>query len=216
MKNSIKKTSVYVIDDELLICDILCEMIKTIKGCVVTGGSTDGIIAFDEMCRKKPDIVFIDIKLNNENGFDLIKKIKDEIPGIKILILSGYCNTTLVGQAMKSGASGYLTKNLKIDEISTAIKSINNSPEFYLPAACGINLDEVIFEQKIYPGQFTMTNREKEILMLIAQENTTKEISGKLGISEKTVRNHKSHIMQKLNIKSDAGLIKYAYYMAFI
>ena len=216
MEDSAKEIQVYIIDDQLLICDILCEMIKTIRGLSLVGGATNGILALQEMCEKKPDIALIDLKLRDENGFDLVKTIKNRIPGIKILILSGYCNATLVGQAIKSGASGYLTKNLKIDQISAAIKNISKNSAFYLHPDCGVNLDEVMMEQKLYPGQYAVTKREMEILILIAKEYSTKEISVKLGISEKTVRNHKSHMMQKLNIRSDAGLIKYAYHMAFI
>ncbi len=216
MEDSVKEIQVYIIDDQLLICDILCEMIKAVKGLALVGGATSGISALDEMCLKKPDIALIDLKLRDENGFELVKTIKDRIPGIKILILSGYCNATLVGQAIKSGASGYLTKNLRIEEISSAIKTIWTNTSFYLPSGCGVNLDDVMLEQKLYPGQYAVSKREMEILMLIAKEYTTKEISEKLGISEKTVRNHKSHLMQKLNIKSDAGLVKYAYHMAFI
>lgn len=216
MEDSGKEIQVYVIDDQLLICDILCEMIKTISGLSLVGGSTSGIEALEKMCRKKPDIALIDLKLRDENGFELVRTIKERIPGIKILILSGYFNATLVGQAVKYGASGYLTKNLKIDEISLAIKTIWTNTSFYLTEDCGVNLDDVMMEQRLYPGQYAVTRREMEILMLIAREFSTKEISEKLGISEKTVRNHKSHIMQKLNIKSDAGLVKYAYHMAFI
>lgn len=216
MEDSVKEIQVYVIDDQLLICDVICEMIKSIKGLALVGGSTDGLGALDDICRKKPDIALIDLKLKNENGFDLIKTIKSRIPGVKILILSGYFNSTLVGQAIKSGASGYLTKNLKVDEISRAIRNIINGTSFYLPSDCGFNLDEVLMEQKLYPNQYTVTKREKEILVLIAKEYSTREISEKLGISEKTVRNHKSHMMQKLNITSDAGLVKYAYHMALI
>jgi len=216
LENSAKEIQVYIIDDQLLICDILCEMIRAIKGLALVGGATNGIHALEEICEKKPDIALIDIKLRDENGFELVKTIKNRMPAIKILILSGYCNATLVGQAIKSGASGYLTKNLKIDEISKAIKSIRKNSAFYLPTECDVNLDEVMMEQRLYPGQYAVTKREMEILILIAKEYSTKEISEKLGISEKTVRNHKSHMMQKLNIKSDAGLIKYAYHMAFI
>lgn len=216
MDDSCKKIQVYVIDDQLLICDVLCEMVNSIPGCVIAGGATDGISALKDICEKKPDIALIDLKLRNENGFDLISTIKKQAPGTRVLILSGYCNPTLVGQAIKSGASGYLTKNLKIDQISLAIKTIVNNPSFYLPADCGVSLEEVLKEQKLYPTQYAVTKREKEILMLIAREYSTREISEKLGISEKTVRNHKSHMMQKLNIRSDAGLIKYAYHMAFI
>lgn len=216
MEDSCKNTSVYVIDDELLICDILCEMINSIQGCSVAGGSTSGMIALKDITEKKPDIVLLDLKLNNENGFDLVRAIKNIKRETRIFILSGYFNKTLVGQAIKSGASGYLTKNLGIEEIKDAIKNTAVSSSFYLPPGCGIKIDDLNKEQKLYPNQYAVTKREKEILLLIAKEFSTREISEKLGISEKTVRNHKSHMMQKLNIKSDAGLVKYAYYMAII
>ena len=158
----------------------------------------------------------MDLKLNDENGFDLISRIRLKLPETRIIVLSGYCNTTLIGQAIKSGASAYLTKNMKIEDIFGAINITLSDPGFYLAPESGINLNDIINEQKLYPNQYSVTRREREILLLIAKEFSTREIAEKLGISEKTVRNHKSHMMQKLNIKSDAGLIKYAYYMAYI
>lgn len=211
-----KGISIYIIEDELLICDILCEVLDTIEGCSVVGGSTNGINALAEITEKKPDIVFVDIKLTGENGFDLIALIVSRFPKIKILILSGYYNKTLIGQAIKSGASGYLTKNLKIQYISDAIRMVLSSPAFYIPSDLGITHAEIEADLSFYPTQYSVTKREKEILLLIANEYSTKEISEKLDISEKTVRNHKYHMMQKLGIKSDAGLIKYAYHMALI
>lgn len=216
MKNPLKDISVYIIEDELLICNVLCEVLNEIPGCSVAGGSTSGKNALKDISDKKPDIIFVDIKLMDENGFDLIATIKEKYPAIKILVLSGYCNNTLIGQAIKSGASGYLTKNLTIEFISDAIKTIITSTEFYTPPNCKINIDEIMKDLSFYPNQYTVTKREKEILLLIANEYSTKEISEKLGISEKTVRNHKSNMMQRLAIKSDAGLIKYAYHMALI
>jgi DNA-binding NarL/FixJ family response regulator len=216
LKDSQKDISVYIIEDELLICNVLCEVLDEIPGCSVAGGSTNGKNAIKEITEKKPDVIFVDIKLMDENGFELIATIKEKYPEMKILILSGYCNNTLIGQAIKSGASGYLTKNLKIEYISDAIKTITTSSEFYTHPDCGINIDEIINDLSFYPNQYTISKREKEILLLIANEYNTKEISEKLGISEKTVRNHKSNMMQRLAIKSDAGLIKYAYHMALI
>lgn len=216
MKELYKSFSIYIIEDELLICDILCEVIHTIAGCNVVGGSTNGLNALADISEKKPDIVFVDIKLIDENGFDLITLIVDKFPEIKILILSGYCNKTLIGQAIRSGASGYLTKNLQIQYITEAIKMITSSDDFYIPSDMGINIDDILSDLSFYPTQYSITKREKEILLLIANEYSTKEIAEKLAISEKTVRNHKSHMMQRLNIKSDAGLIKYAYHMALI
>ena len=211
-----RSISIYIIDDEVMICDILCELINSIDGCRLAGGTTNGITALKEIAEKKPDIIFADIKLNDENGFDLIEKIKSKYPDIKIIILSGYCNMTLIGQAMKAGASAYLTKNLKFDYISDAIKKVYKSSTFYIPPDIGFCIDDIMTDLKLYPNHYTLTKREKEILILIVNEYTTREIAEKLCISEKTVRNHKSHMMQKLNIKSDAGLIKYAYYMAYI
>ncbi|HOP65087.1 MAG TPA: response regulator transcription factor [Spirochaetota bacterium] len=216
MNELVDNISIYIIEDELLICDILCDVIGSIKGCILAGGTTNGATALKDISEFQPDIVFADIKLNNENGFDLISRIKSQFPEIKIIILSGYCNKTLIGQAIKSGASGYLTKNLKIDYIEDAIKNVYHSASFYIPENVGYRIDEVLSDINLYPNQFLLTKREKEILILIANEFSTREIAEKLQISEKTVRNHKSHMMQKLDIKSDAGLVKYAYYMAFI
>lgn len=216
MKDFSKRVSIYIIEDELLICDILCEVLNMIDGCSVIGGSTNGINALAEITEKKPDIVFVDIKLTGENGFDLVALIISKFPEIKILILSGYCNKTLIGQAIRSGASGYLTKNLRIQYISEAIKMVQSSPAFYIPSDLGITHAEIETDLSFYPSQYSVTRREKEILLLIANEYSTKDIAEKLAISEKTVRNHKYHMMQKLGIKSDAGLIKYAYHMALI
>lgn len=208
--------SVYIIEDELLICNILCEVIGSIKGCRLAGGTTNGLTALKEISEIRPDIVFADLKLNDENGFDLIERIKFKLPETKVIILSGYCNRTLIGQAVKIGASAYLTKNIRIDYIAEAIRKVYNSSAFYIPDDIGFNFDDIITDLKLYPNHYTLTKREKEILLLIVNEYSTRDIAEKLGISEKTVRNHKSHMMQKLNIKSDAGLIKYAYYMAYI
>ncbi len=216
MKDFLKIISIYIIEDETLICDILCEVLNTIEGCSVVGGSTNGTNALADISVKKPDIIFVDIKLMDENGFDLIAVISDKFPEMKILILSGYCNKTLIGQAIRSGASGYLTKNLKIQYISEAIKQVTSSSAFYIPSDLGISHDEVISDLSFYPTHYSVTKREKEILILIASEYSTKEIAKKLEISQKTVRNHKSHMMQRLGIKTDAGLIKYAYHMALI
>jgi len=216
LKELYKSFSIYIIEDETLICDILCEVLHTIEGCSVVGGATNGLTALTDITEKKPDIVFVDIKLIDENGFDLITIIVEKFPEIKILILSGYCNKTLIGQAIRSGASGYLTKNLKIQYITEAIKMVTSSDVFYIPSDLGISLDDVLSDLSFYPTQYSITKREQEILLLIAKEFSTKDIAEKLAISEKTVRNHKSHMMQRLSIKSDAGLIKYAYHMALI
>jgi len=93
---------------------------------------------------------------------------------------------------------------------------VTSSDVFYIPSDLGISLEDVLSDLSFYPTQYSITKREQEILLLIAKEFSTKDIAEKLAISEKTVRNHKSHMMQRLSIKSDAGLIKYAYHMALI
>lgn len=216
MNNLEKSISIYIIEDELLICNILCEVFSNIPYCCVSGGAVSGNIAIKEISEKKPDIVFVDIKLIDESGFDIITLIKQISYEIKVLILSSYCNKTLIAHAFKAGASGYLTKNLSINYLSEAINMVTESSDFYLPQDLGFNLSEVMNEMSLNAKQFSLTKREKEILFLIAKEYSTKEISIKLNISEKTVRNHKSHMMLKLDIKNDAGLVKYAIQLALI
>ena len=118
--------------------------------------------------------------------------------------------------AITAGASGYITKNLSIDDLKHAIISVKKNKKFYTHKSLNIDIEDVLINLKVNGQRNELSTREKDILVLIAQEYTTKDIAEIFNISEKTVRNHKANIMKKLSLQSDAALIKYAYQMAII
>lgn len=208
-----KKIKIYLIDDEELICQSFKNLINNYENYNVVGFSLTSQKALQEVKQKKPDLIFIDVKLKSENGIDLIKKIKIQNPNIKILILSGYINSTLVANALQAGASGYISKTNTIDIVKEAIECVLTTNKFYVPKMYDIDIKEIALNLKFYPRSYELTKREKDILKYIINEYSTKQIANKLGISEKTVRNHKSNIMHKLNIENDVALIKYGLIM---
>ncbi len=209
------RVKLYIVDDELLICESLSYLIDTVEGYKSLGFATDGNTALKEIALKKPDVVIMDVKLKEENGIDLTEIITRRMPGLKVLILSSYCNTSLLSMAINAGASGYTTKDIRLNSLQESIENIIKSETFYIHEHY-CHLFESIKMNYDYNPMSALTQREMEIMNNIVKEFTTREIATRLGISEKTVRNHKSNIMQKLNLKSDASLIKLAYYMALI
>jgi len=211
--NTIK---LYIIDDEALILSSLTELLNSVDFISVIGASKYGMKSYDEIIKLNPDMVLLDLKLTDESGLELAEKIHLEASNIKVVILSGYCNENLIAMAMKSGASGYLTKGLSFDEFIESLTKVMNEDAFVACDSYNPFLEKIKNDLKYNNYLFILTKREKEVLELIANEHTTNGIADKLQISEKTVRNHKSNIMHKLNLTTDAALIKYAYHMAII
>lgn len=211
--NKNNKIRVYIVDDHLIVCQAITALLN-IDGFSVVGSSQR--FDLDNLIELKPDVVIMDIRLFVDCGIDATKKIKDKNPEIKVLILSGYISESLLASAIRAGASGYLTKTTNRKILADAIKDIFVTPSFYIDKAFMETYENVREKLKINLNGYSLTNREKDVLAHIVSEKSTKEIALELCISEKTVRNHKSNIMQKLGLKSDVGLTKHAYSMALI
>ena len=210
------KIKIYIIDDEKLICQSLKHLFNSYDNLEVIGTSTSGFEALDILPSLNPDIVLVDIRLDNENGIDITKLIKSKVPDTRVVVLSQYFNDVLIKLAMKAGASGYLVKSLDETRVSAAIAEIIESSDFYVPEDLACDLENLKAISKSNGVSSELTTRERDILFLIAKEYTTKDIAKIFNISEKTVRNHKSSIMKKLHLTNDAALIKFAYQMAMI
>lgn len=206
---------IFIVDDELLICESLSCLISTVENYAITGFANDGRSAIREISENLPDIVIMDVKLKDENGINLTNLITRRFPDIKVLILSGYCSPSLLSMALKAGAAGYTTKDIRLNTLKKSIETILVSDTFFIHEDYRPLLNE-IKENLDYNPTSALTQRELEIMKFIVREYSTREIADRLGISEKTVRNHKSNIMQKLNLKGDASLIKLAYSIALI
>lgn len=207
---------VFIVEDENLVRDTLAQSLELVDNIDVVGTSEDITNNLHAIQAKKPDVLIADVRLKNENGIDACKHIIKLLPYTKIIILSGYFNDTLAANALAAGASAFLSKSIAISHLVAAIFHVMVHNSFYAPQLPDDVLEDIIVKSKTSKRLCALSRRENEILKLIAKEHSTKDIALMLGISEKTVRNHKSNIMAKLGINNHVGLIKYAYYMAMI
>lgn len=179
----------------------------------VVGEAQDGRQALKEAQRLKPDIILMDITMPDMNGIEATKQIKKLLPDVKVLILTMHEHDEYVFQALRAGASGYILKEAADTELITALHVIQ-SGQFYLsPAAQSVMVGDYL--QRVRAGEekdsySSLTEREREILKLVAEGYTNNQIAERLVISPKTVDTHRTHIMDKLNLHSRAELVKYA------
>ncbi|MEW6525208.1 MAG: response regulator transcription factor [Spirochaetota bacterium] len=207
---------VFIIEDENLVRDTLAQSLELVDNISVVGTSENISSSVENIKATKPDVLIIDVRLKNENGIEASKYILKVMPVVKIIILSGYFNDSLAASALAAGASAFLSKSIAISHLVAAIFHVMVHNSFYAPQLPDEVLEDILVKNKTSKRLCALLKREKEVLQLIAKEYSTKDIANMLGISEKTVRNHKSNIMAKLGITSHVGLIKYAYYMAMI
>lgn len=207
---------VFIIEDENLVRDTLAQSLELVDNINVVGTSENISSSIEDIKATKPDVLIVDVRLKNENGIEASKNVLKVMPAVKIIILSGYFNDSLAANALAAGASAFLSKSIAISHLVAAIFHVMVHNSFYAPQLPDEVLEDIMVKNKTSKRLCALSKREKEILQLIAKEYSTKDIATMLGISEKTVRNHKSNIMAKLGITSHVGLIKYAYYMAMI
>jgi len=181
----------------------------------ITGEASTGaeLIKLLEICQ--PDIILMDISLPDTSGIELTKVIADQYPSVKVLILSMYTDESFINQAIRAGAKGYLHKNTTREEMLTAIETVHSGKDFYSDNISKIILKSYIDKAKMNVNEVAdphevLSKREIEILIMFAEGFINKEIADRLFISIRTVESHKNHIMQKLNLKTQVELVKYA------
>jgi two-component system response regulator NreC len=181
----------------------------------ITGEASTGAELWKLLEGEKPDIILMDISLPDTSGIELTRLISERFPEIKVLILSMYTDESFINQAIKSGAKGYLHKNTTREEMLIAIDTVYSGNDFYSDNISKIILKSYIekaklnAEESLNPHE-VLSKREIEILTMFAEGFINKEIADKLFISIRTVESHKNHIMQKLNLKTQVELVKYA------
>ncbi len=205
------KIKVLIVDDHQLFREGIVTLLSSSENIEVIAEAEDGQIAIEKVKHFKPDVVLLDIAMPRMNGIEATKKIKALMPEIKIVILSMHLEKEYVKGVLEAGADGYLVKNCTYLQLTDAIQSVYNGKKYlsqditdqvisgYLtPAESGTNDFEKLSE------------REKEIFLLITEGTSTREIGEILFISVKTVNTHKQNILEKLKLKSNADMVKFA------
>lgn len=189
-------------DDQAVIRDGMEMLLQLEKDFEVVGAAQDGYEAVELADKKKPDLILMDLKMPGMNGIEATREIRKKHPQMKILVLTTYDDDEWVFDAIRAGASGYLLKDTPRQKIVEAIRGTVEGKSFVDPGVAGKLLNQVASNQTQPASILTdkLTERELDVLRLLAKGMTNTDIAGQLHLSEGTVRNHVSAILEKLNV----------------
>ena len=176
----------------------------------VIGEAGDGPEALRKARELAPDVILMDIDMPQMSGLAVTETLRQEMPELKVLILSMHSNTEYVLRIIQSGARGYVLKEAPPEQLSRAIVAVHSGETFFSPEVAQAALSQYVRTGGSQPGGGQLTAREQEVLVQIAEGLSNKEIAGKLGVGVRTVETHRERIMRKLSIHSVAGLTKFA------
>jgi DNA-binding NarL/FixJ family response regulator len=201
---------IVVVDDQALFRSGLARLLNEDERIEVVGQAEDGLTAVDVVAKVKPDVVLMDLKMPNLDGIEATRRILASNPSVKVLVLTSFDADTSIIQALKAGAAGYVLKDSQAEGIVSSILAVMSGERVMASAVAQRVLDMLTgttTPKEFYDG---LTSREVEILKLLATGMANKQIAYKLGISEKTVRNHVSNMYEKLQIFDRAQAVLYA------
>jgi DNA-binding NarL/FixJ family response regulator len=208
---------ILMVDDHALVRAGLCRLIQEVDGVEIVGEASDATAALKIVEASRPELVMMDIGMPDINGLEATAKIKALFPDVRVIIVSMYCSEEDVLQALRSGASGYLLKNSAPTEIALAIDAVMSGGVYLSPQVSKSVVDGYLDRVKMNSqSSGTLSPRQREVLSLVAQGLSTKEIARRLGISGKTVETHRTQLMARLDIHEVAGLVRYAIKVGFI
>lgn len=202
------KTSLYIVDDHKVLIDGLELLLSGHPAIDIIGKSTSPKTAFEQIKQLKPAVVLTDIQMPEMTGVELSKNIKRVLPDTKIIALSMFGDSVHINDMLSAGVNGYLLKNSDKHELVAAIETVCKGKNYFSEAV----REELIKAENTEndPNKPNITNREREIIQLIAKECSNAQIAEKLFISERTVETHRKNIFRKTNTKSVVGLLKFA------
>lgn len=204
---------VLVVDDHTLVREGIRLLLESAPYIEVVGEAGDGLEALEKVRQLKPDIVLMDVAMPRLGGVEATKRIKQEFPSVQVLALTIHDNEEYLFQMLQAGACGYVLKKARPEELIAALEAAERGEVYLSPGMAKSLVEDYL--KRVEAGEeedsyHRLTDREREILKLIAEGYTNPEIARMLHLSVKTVQAHRAHIMEKLNLHRPAELIKYA------
>jgi DNA-binding NarL/FixJ family response regulator len=206
---------VVLADDHALVRAGIRALLESLEGIQVLAEADDGREALQLVEAHRPDLILMDIAMSGLNGLEATKRITRDYPATRVVILSMHANEEYVLQSLRAGASGYLLKDAGTVELEIAIKAVANGETYLSPPVSKHVISDYVRrisggEQEASSTLDRLTLRQREILQLIAEGQTTQEIARSLHIGVKTVETHRMQLMERLDIHDVAGLVRYA------
>lgn len=204
-----KPTRILLADDHALVRGGIRSLLESIQGVTVIGETGDGLEALDLIRSLAPDLVLLDITMPGMNGLEIAEHSAKEAPATKIIVLSMHSNESYVADALRVGVAGYLRKNAAVAELPAALETVARG-EIYLSPGISRQVVGVLRGGGAPHPLAGLSPRQREILQLIAEGHSSKEIAYRLKISSKTVDTHRAQIMERLGIHNVQGLVRIA------
>jgi DNA-binding NarL/FixJ family response regulator len=204
---------VLVVDDHAVVREGIRHVLSESHGFHIVGEAANGAEALSLAESREPQVVLLDITMPEESGLDLAVRLRQRVPDSRVLILSMHDQSEYMLQAVRAGASGYVLKDTDPVELRDAVRAVHAGGEYFSPVVAS-RLSAALrgeLEQEQQRSRLDrLTSRERDVLKLVADGRTSKEIGADLGISPRTVETHRESIVRKLGIKSVAGLTRFA------
>jgi len=200
-------------DDHTLFRQGVKTLLATEPDMEVVGEAADGIGALEKAAELKPDVILMDIGMPGPSSFETTRQIKKTCPETKVLFLTMYDDEDYLVESMEVGASGYVLKDCPAAQLVAAVRDVWRGGSYLSPRMLSQLVDDFrtrVQSTERMPRFATLTPREKEILKMLAEGNTVKEVASQLDLSVKTVEAHKFNLMRKLDIHNKAQLVQYA------
>lgn len=203
---------ILLVDDHQIIRQGTRALFDQNPGFQVIGEASDGRTAVGMAQQLSPDVVIMDLQMPTLNGIDATRQIKASNPDVKIICLSAHSDRQMAEAALKAGAMGYVLKTAAFEQLTEAVQSVINAKVYLGPEITGHMVENLVNNPRnVGPGGATgLSMREREVVQLMAEGFSTKQIAAQLHISAKTVETHRRNLMEKLQIDSVAELTKYA------
>jgi len=204
--------SFIIADDHPLFLEGLKMIVETNPFYKVVATANNGEEVLIKLSSHYVDIVLIDINMPKSDGLQTTKSIKEKYPEISVICISSHMEKVIIERMYQFGASAYLSKNLNIEELEIAINKAVLKERYYSPEILKLLFEKRFPQSKFSPNvnNYNLTKRELDVLLLIGEEYNTPQIANKLSISTHTVISHRKNLLQKLNVRNTAGLVKYA------
>jgi DNA-binding NarL/FixJ family response regulator len=204
------KTRILIADDHALMRDGLRSLLTASEDMEVVGEAADGKEAVEKAQELAPDVVIMDIAMPRMDGLEAIRRIHKKQPRVKTLVLTQHDNQEYVLSVVKAGATGFLPKKAVSSDLMAALHALRRGESFLYPKAASILINNYLQNTSGADPYDVLTGREREILKLVAEGHTSRQIAAMLYLSAKTVSGHRNKLMQKLGLHNRSDLVRYA------
>jgi DNA-binding NarL/FixJ family response regulator len=212
-----RKIRVLIAEDHALVRSGFRALLEELRDIEVIGEVANGLEALQFVASRRPDVVLMDLSMPELNGLDATAQITREFLGVRVLVLSMHGDEEYVAQALKAGACGYLQKDAGRAELEIAVRAAARGDRYLSPSVSRAVIEDYIqaAERRETPRD-RLSPRQRQVLQLIAEGSSTKEIASKLSVSTKTVETHRAQLMKRLGVRDVAGVVRYAIRMGLV